>query len=243
LDVPSVYSFKALYDASPPLEGHVHAERILSNGTDSPQLLAHKATVLAYVSAATSLNVSWTGFVDLEDVVSMYEVSLLSCADASLAECSVQASLAVLNGSDAAIQIDMGTLDMIPSLPYALQVEAEDIAGHRSGKKLGLMMDETPPTAGRVVNTEGDASNSEVACLSETSVVHAFWSGFTDAESTVAGYEWCAGTEPCGRNLVDWTQVDAYVMRASAVLEEGRRLAVGERVHVTVRVSGGSQST
>ncbi len=237
LDAPSVFSFRALYDVSAPRAGFIRARKLLSeNATTSPALSAYEVDNVTYVSSKDIVKVSWGGFADIEDGIASYDVSLLACTAIELADCSMQAALASLNSSDDSLNVEIHALSLRPHAAYALQVEAIDGAGHRSGRRLGLVLDDTPPTPGHVINTEDDATALETACLSRVLALYAAWGAFSDGESPIVAYEWSAGREPYGTDLVTWTPVDAHVTHAVAELAEGSRLSVGDSVYVTVRV-------
>jgi len=91
-----------------------------------------------------------------------------------------------------------------------------------------VLVDNTPPVAGLVF--EGD--DPLAAFQSSTSEITAHWSGFSDEESAIVRYIWCAGTFPGATDLFDWqpTQADNEAMYA---LPED--LAEGQKIYVSVR--------
>jgi hypothetical protein len=237
LESPSFFSHKVLYDASAPLNGHVRAEKIGNYSLKPPFGVQQNLISRGYVSRSDSLNVSWGGFVDVEGPVVSYDVTLRVCTDASASGCVFKSRLATLDGSgNNSLQINAADLRMEHNVRHALQVEAANSAGLSRTRHLVIVMDDTPPQPGRVFNTEVGRNLTKSACLGRTDALSAAWEGFADEESPLVGYEWSAGRSPSDADLVPWTPVDTHATRASAVLAEGIKLVVRDKVYVAVRV-------
>jgi hypothetical protein len=238
LDAPSSFLHRVLYDTSAPLNGRVRAERKMSNNSVSHPFSVRNLVGVGYVSENDSLNVSWGSFIDLEDVIVSYNVTLAKCTDKHGLECAHKQKLASLNSSGSSLQIHVKNLTVEHDVPHAVQVAAANSAGLTKTARLVMILDSTPPKPGSVFNTEAGASNiMQASCLSKSDTVAAAWEGFADEESPLVGYEWSAGTSPSGTELVKWTPVDVATTHASSVLDEGTRLEVGATVYVAVRVS------
>src|SRR5439155_1549907 len=88
-------------------------------------------------------------------------------------------------------------------------------------------MDVTPPIAGTV----NDGAGADLSFQSSTTTIAANWSGFSDAGSGIASYQWAIGTTAGGTNLQEFTNV-GNVTSASA---SGLSLSNGTKYYVNVK--------
>lgn len=162
------------YDASPPTPG-----RGVSDGLNGPKADDEFQTSPTIVSA------SWDGFEDVHTGVATYAVgwgTQPGSFDVS--------DLTVVEGGSAARSFSL-TLSA-PVEPgakiYATVVATNPGGGSSSQSSNGVTIDDTPPVGGTVSLAQVGAS----------------WDGFRDAESLVAGFDWCAGSATGTCDLQGW---------------------------------------
>src|SRR5262249_9682223 len=95
----------------------------------------------------------------------------------------------------------------------------------------GVTVDGTGPVAGTV----NDGLVTDLAFQASASSVSANWSGFTDAETGVAGDEWAIGTTAGATDVQAFTAVGA----STSATATGLSLVSGSTYYVTVRATNG----
>jgi hypothetical protein len=95
--------------------------------------------------------------------------------------------------------------------------------------------DASAPVAGTV----RDGTGSDIDWQTSTTTVEANWSGFTDAQSTIVGYEWAIGTSSGGTEIMGWTSVGT----ATSATQAGLPLPMGNTLYVSVRATNGGGLT
>jgi len=92
-------------------------------------------------------------------------------------------------------------------------------------------LDTTSPVAGVVL----DGVSADISFQSSTATVQANWSGFSDLESGVAGYEWAIGTTVGGTQVQGFVPVGLSTNATNSSLS----LTSGVTYYVTVRATNG----
>ena len=96
-------------------------------------------------------------------------------------------------------------------------------------------VDTTAPIAGSV----NDGVGADIDAQGSTSRIDASWSGFSDAQSGVTGYEWAIGTTPGGVDVQGFISIGL----AASATNGGLGLVQGTTYFVTVRATNGAGST
>ena len=65
----------------------------------------------------------------------------------------------------------------------------------------GITIDVTAPTTGTV----NDGTGEDITTTTSTTTLSANWTGFSDANSGIANYEYTIGTTSGGKYPKDWT--------------------------------------
>ena len=112
---------------------------------------------------------------------------------------------------------------------YFTNVRAKDMAGNLSGvaSSDGFQVDDTPPTAGKVI----DGATQDLDWTRISTSLTAAWSGFTDALSGIKQYEYAIGTISGGSDVVDWTSSGTD----TSVTHDGLSLSSGSTYFSSVR--------
>jgi subtilisin-like proprotein convertase family protein len=108
------------------------------------------------------------------------------------------------------------------------------------GANKNLIVDTTPPLAGTV--NDGWAPPDVDTQLSVTTL-SANWSGFSDPQSGIAGYEWAIGTTSGGQELLAFTPVGLQTGASTSAVDLLLALANGATCYVTVRATNGAGLT
>ncbi len=103
-----------------------------------------------------------------------------------------------------------------------------------------LIVDTSPPVAGTV--NDGWTAPDVDAQLSVTTL-SANWTGFSDPESGVTGYEWAIGTTPGGQQILPFTPVELMTTASTSALDLALPLTPGSTFFVTVRATNGTGLT
>src|SRR5439155_600895 len=122
-------------------------------------------------------------------------------------------------------------LSLSNGVKYFVSVKAADNVGNVSNaaNSNGVTVDTTPPSTGTVNDGAGADINFQVS----TTTIAANWTGFSDAGSGIASYQWAIGTSPGG------TDVQAYagVGNATSASASGLTLTNGTKYYVSVKAS------
>src|SRR5262249_52314433 len=84
-----------------------------------------------------------------------------------------------------------------------------------------------------------DGLSSDVNFQSSATTLSANWTGFTDAESNIAGYAWAIGTSPGATDIQPFTGVGG----ATNATNSGLSLFSGTTYYVTVQATDGAGLT
>jgi len=91
--------------------------------------------------------------------------------------------------------------------------------------------DTTPPTVGTV----NDGTGADISFQPYTTTIAANWTGFSDAGSGIASYQWAIGTTPGGTNVQAFTSVGTRTSARNSLLN----LTEGDTYYVSVRAIDG----
>jgi len=160
------------------------------------ELVSAEGAALAYASNASLITARWSGFVEpCSGGVAKYNVTLAVDGVVAL-------ELQLAPGAEST------TLDeefvrrwFTQGATVELEVLAVSFAGLVGRASASLVVDNTPPVAGTVV----DAS---ATCHGAGGMVRMLLDGFGDADSGVAGLEWALGSKPDAFDLRPWNALD-----------------------------------
>jgi hypothetical protein len=141
--------------------------------------------------------------------------------------------------SAAALALNGGTIRDAAGNNATLALAAPGAAGSLAAAK-DLIVDTTPPVAGTV--NDGWTPPDVDAQLSVTTV-SANWTGFSDPESGITGYEWAIGTTSGGQQILPFTPVGTQTTASTSAVDLILALATGSPVYVTVRATNGAGLT
>jgi hypothetical protein len=108
------------------------------------------------------------------------------------------------------------------------------------GANKNLIVDTTPPLAGTV--NDGWAAPDVDTQLSVTTL-SANWSGFSDPQSGITGYEWAIGTTSGGQELLAFTPLGLQTSASTSAVDLLFALLNGSTCYVTVRATNGAGLT
>ncbi len=103
-----------------------------------------------------------------------------------------------------------------------------------------LVVDTTPPVAGTV---KDGWTGPDVDVQLSVTTISANWSGFSDPESGIGGYEWAIGTTPGGQQVRAFSSVGLQTSASTSAVDVILALATGTPYHVTVRATNGAGLT
>ena len=178
---------------------------------------------LTFTGTADSLTASWTGFGDSLSGIAFYEAAVgLAAGDSSVVDW-----LSV--GLDT-FMVATG-LSLQDGVIYYVSVRATDDVGNRSdfASSDGVMVDVSAPVAGTVI----DGLEYDLDWTSDSTTLSASWTGFSDAYSGIAYYEYAIGTTPGDSGVVDWT----YNGDSTSVVNDSLSLISGTTYYVSVRAT------
>jgi PKD repeat protein len=114
---------------------------------------------------------------------------------------------------------------------HTYQVRAVDPAGNADPTPAvwTWTVDTSAPTAGTV----NDGTGADIDIQASTTTISANWSGFSDLESGIAGYEWAIGTTPGGMDIQPFTNVGL----ATTATNDALALTNGGAYYVSVRAT------
>ena len=120
--------------------------------------------------------------------------------------------------------------DLDDGITYTVKSRATDIAGNVQ-TSLGsdsFIYDETAPISGSVAD---GLTNEDQDWSSDLTTMSAIWTGFSDALSGLASYEYSIGTQAGGTQAASWTNVamDTSMIDSSLTLSSGLQYFVNIR--------------
>ena len=147
-----------------------------------------------YQTVATTMDISWAG-TDTISGLSKYEYALGTTSGG--AEVKTWTNAATVTS------VSLSDLSLSDGSKYYASVKATDKADNVSNVKTGdgITIDVTAPTTGTV----NDGTGEDIATISSTTTLSANWTGFSDANSGIANYEYAIGTTLGGKDTKDWT--------------------------------------
>jgi hypothetical protein len=179
-------------------------------------------------TSTTTIQANWSGFSDAQSGVAGYEWAIGTSAGGT----QIQGFTSVGMSSSAS----NGALPLANGTTYFVTIRATNVAGLTvTASSDGVLVDGSAPVAGTV----NDGAAADVDVQTSTTTIQANWSGFSDAHSGIAGYEWAIGTTSGG------TQIQAFASVGSATSASNGSLALtnGSTYFVTVRATNGSGLT
>ena len=183
-------------DASPPVSG-----TIIEGDTND----------IDYTSNAETLQLTWTGFSDDNSGLSHYQYGLGTTqgADDMVSFTETTETSVVLEA------------ELIDGTTYFGVVRAYDVAGNVSEivSGDGVMLDISAPEAGTVV----DGLDQDNDYINSISNVDASWSGFSDAGSGIASYEYALGSDSSLVDVIGFISAgsDQSIMLSELALTHG----------------------
>lgn len=208
----SITSSKALFaDSEPPKNG------VILDGWG--------ASDTEYQSYSFVYRVHWYGFTDFSGLDKIY-VGLSTKPNSKL--CDVKPLEVVQSGMNYHI---LSGLSLRTGNRYYACVKSVDKAGNSAFySSNGVLVDTTPPRSGQV--QDGRPGNDEDV-QTESSILRATWSNFTETETEITSYELAFGTFPGKDNIQEFINVGLVTTAASSKLKVAE-LSSGQRYYATV---------
>ncbi len=138
-----------------------------------------------------------------------------------------------------ALALNGGTIRDPASNDAVLTLAAPGAPGSLGASK-DLIVDTTAPLAGTV--NDGWSAPDVDTQLSHTTL-SANWSGFSDPESGITGYEWAIGTTSGGQQILPFTPVGLQTAASTSAVDLVLSLATGSTFFVTIRATNGAGLT
>ena len=157
------------------------------------------STDLDFQSASDSLNLAWSGSDSISGLYK-YEVALRTSSGTEIIPwTNVSTETSLLTSTS----ISLSSLSLTSATKYYAYVRATDKAGNVSAVMTGdgITIDILSPTAGTV----NDGVGADISYTSSLNTLAGNWTGFTDATSGIADYQYAIGTTLNGVDVKDWT--------------------------------------
>jgi hypothetical protein len=147
-----------------------------------------------YQGSKTTLAISWMG-TDSVSGISKYEYALGT--EPGNADIKNWHDTTVVNSAV------IGGLSLWDANKYYVSIKATDKAGNVSAVKTGdgITIDLTAP----IIGTVNDGIEDDINATTSTTTLSANWTGFSDATSGIANYEYAIGSFSGGTDTKDWT--------------------------------------
>ena len=147
-----------------------------------------------YQTVSTTMDISWAG-TDTISGISKYEYALGTTSGGTEVKTWTNAATVT--------SVSLSGLSLSDGSKYYASVKATDKAENVSVVKTGdgITIDITAPTTGTV----NDGTGEDIATISSTTTLSANWTGFSDANSGIASYEYAIGTTSGGTDTKNWT--------------------------------------
>ena len=175
----------------------------------------------------STLEASWSGFVDVESSVVGFAWSVGSSPGAT--------DVIPVTDLGAVTTAVAAGLSLVDGTTYYVTVYATNGAELvSSATSAGVTVDGSAPVPSTSVMVNGTSADStgNVEWVASTSELTAHWSRAIDAHTSVT-YRWCIGTAAFGQQVLPWTNV-GHRHTATAT---GLQLLVGTRYYVTVQAT------
>jgi hypothetical protein len=138
-------------------------------------------------------------------------------------------------GSASALALNGGSIRDAAGNDAVLALAPPGSPGSLGANKT-LVVDTTPPVAGTV--NDGWLPPDIDTQLSVTTI-SANWSGFSDAESGITGYEWAIGTTSGGQEILPFAPVGMQASASTSAVDLILALLKGKTYYVSVRATNG----
>ena len=151
-------------------------------------------TDLDFQSASDSLDLAWSGSDSISGIYK-YEYALGTSSGGIQTIGWTNASLST--------SITLSDLSLVEATTYFASVRATDKAGNVSAVVTGdgITIDVSSPTAGTV----NDGVGADISYTSSLNTLAGNWTGFSDAVSGIADYQYAIGTTLNGLDVQDWS--------------------------------------
>ncbi len=179
-------------------------------------------------TSTSTISANWTGFSDPESGITGYEWAIGTTPGGTNVQGWTSVGMAT-SATNSSLSLASGTT-------YYVTVRATNGAGlQTTATSDGVAVDATAPVAGAV----NDGAGADIAFQGSTTTISANWSGFSDPEEGISGYEWAIGTTSGGTNVQGWTGVGLSTSATNSSLT----LTSGVTYYATVRATNGSGLT
>jgi N-acetylneuraminic acid mutarotase len=184
---------------------------------------------VAYQSSATTIQATWSGFGDAESGIAGYEWAIGTTAGGTQTQGFVPVGLSTSTTAS--------SLSLVQGTTYYVTVRATNGVGlQTTATSNGVFVDTVPPVGG-VVN---DGRAADVDVQTSVTTIEANWSGFSDAQSGIVGYEWAIGSTPGGQEIRVFESVGLMTQASTSAVDYVLALQNGQTVYVSVRATNGS---
>ena len=178
-----------------------------------------------YHSYSSIYRVHWKGFTDFSGIETIF-IGLSSRSDCNT--CDTKAFVKAQPGSEFYV---LSGLTLTSGKKYYACVKLTDRAGNEGVfASSGVLVDTTPPVPGKVADGRPGA---DLDVQTESSVLRASWSNFTEQETKIVSYRLAFGTAPGSNDIQDFTDVGLVSSSASSRLKVSE-LTSGQRYYATV---------
>ena len=174
-------------------------------------------------TSTSNIQANWSGFSDSWPGIASYDYAIGTTAGGTQVKSWTSVGTAASMTASSLVLSDGTT--------YFVSVRANDTAGNVStvATSNGVTVDTTAPTPGTV----NDGTTSDITWQNSTSTMQANWSGFSDATSGIASYDYAIGTTAGGTQVKSWTSVGT----ATSVTASSLALSDGTKYYLSVRAT------
>jgi hypothetical protein len=185
------------------------------------------AADIDYQTSTDTINANWSGFSDPESGIAGYEWAIGTTSGGTDIQGFTSVGITGTSATNSTLSLTNGTT-------YYVTVRATNGAGlTNTATSDGVTVDSTPPVAGMV----NDGLAADIDYQTSTDTINANWSGFSDPESGIAGYEWAIGTTSGGTDIQDFTS-DGII--GTSATNSSLSLTNGTTYYVTIRATNGA---
>ena len=178
-----------------------------------------------YHSYSSIYRVQWKGFTDFSGIETIF-IGLSSRSDCTT--CDIQVFVKAQPTSEYYV---LSGLTLTSGRKCYACVKLVDRAGNEGVfASSGVLVDTTPPVPGEV--TDG-RPGEDLDVQTESSILRASWSNFTEQETKIVSYRLAFGTAPGSNDIQDFTDVGLVSSSASSRLKVSE-LTSGQRYYATV---------
>ncbi|MBI2571446.1 MAG: hypothetical protein HYV63_30935 [Candidatus Schekmanbacteria bacterium] len=198
--------------------------RVDSSGPAAGSVADGTGADVDFQQSSTTISANWTGFADAASGVASYEWAIGTTPGGT--------EVRGWTGAGSDVSATASGL-ALAEVDHYVSVRATDNVGNTGPAAIsdGVRVDVTPPAGGAV----SDGAGAELTWQTDTTTISATWSGFADAASGVASYEWAIGTTPGGTEVQSWANVGDVLAATNASLA----LADATTYYVSLRAIDG----